>query len=373
MQDLRPLETTAPSEPIADVELDREGEPSPDGEDARVDVFSACPASAGVAGADYGDRVRTVSRWSEAHGCRGMLIYSDNRQLDPWMVSQIAVRSTRRLAPLVAVQPAYAHPYVVAKAIATLASLYGRRLFINWVAGGFKNDLRALADDTPHDARYDRLVEYATVVRKLTDGERVTFEGDYHRVRGLELRPPVSSALRPGFMVSGSSPAGRSASRILGARAVTCALPPEEGQRPPSASPLRSGLRVGIIARARREDAWRTAYRRFPVDRQGELTRDLARSVSDSHWHSSLCRVADDRAGEGTPFWTRPFESYKAMCPYLVGSHDEVAEVLATWVSRGFRTFILDEPKTETDLAEAVPLVEAAASRAVEATGRVGP
>ena len=38
---------------------------------------------------------------------------------------------------------------------------HGQRLWLNMVAGGFKNDLAALNDDTPHDKRYQRLVEYA--------------------------------------------------------------------------------------------------------------------------------------------------------------------------------------------------------------------
>jgi len=43
--------------------------------------------------------------------------------------------------PLVAVQPVYMHPYSVAKMVSTLAFLHQRRVFLNMVAGGFKNDL----------------------------------------------------------------------------------------------------------------------------------------------------------------------------------------------------------------------------------------
>ena len=68
--------------------------------------------------------------------------------MDPWLVSQMVVQNTERLCPLVAVQPIYMHPYTVAKMVATLAYLYGRRLYLNMVAGGFKNDLQALDDPT---------------------------------------------------------------------------------------------------------------------------------------------------------------------------------------------------------------------------------
>src|SRR5439155_940280 len=83
--------------------------------------------------------------------------------------------------PLVAVQPVYMHPYAVAKQITSFAYLYGRRLYLNMVAGGFKNDLDALSDTTPHDKRYARLVEYTTIISRLLTGPApLTYEGDFH-------------------------------------------------------------------------------------------------------------------------------------------------------------------------------------------------
>lgn len=339
-------------------------EPSLRGSSGHVDLFSACPASLGELGPAYVDRVRAVARWSEDHGFRGILVYSDNRLVDPWMVAQLIVQSTRRLSPLVAVQPAYMHPYAVATKVATLASLYGRRTFINWVAGGFRNDLVALADRTPHDPRYDRLTEYATLVRRLTDGETVTFDGEYYEVNGLSLQPEVPADLRPAYTLSGSSPAGERAARALGATAVTYALPPESDLRPIGNGRLRGGLRMGIIARADRAEAWRVAYRRFPPEREGALMRGLARRVSDSHWHEHLCALAEERSGEDSPFWMGPFEHYRTMCPYLVGSHADVASTLAVYLRRGFRDFILDEPWEEQDLVGARLAFDAARAAA---------
>ena len=125
-----------------------------------VDLFSTCPASTSVAKDRYVQRVAEVARWSEQSGCKGILVYSDNSLLDPWLLAHIIIQNTTALCPLVAVQPVYMHPYAVAKQITSFAYLYGRRLYLNMVAGGFKNDLDALSDTTPHDKRYARLVEY---------------------------------------------------------------------------------------------------------------------------------------------------------------------------------------------------------------------
>src|SRR3954469_19139653 len=132
-----------------------------------VEVFSTCPNSSGSTPEEYLRQVGNVARWSEQNGCRGILVYTDNSLVDPWLVSQIIIEHTTALCPLVAIQPAYAHPYTIAKMAASFGFLYGRRIYLNMVAGGFTNDLLALNDTTPHDQRYERLTEYTTIIRDL--------------------------------------------------------------------------------------------------------------------------------------------------------------------------------------------------------------
>src|SRR5262249_49848014 len=144
--------------------------------------------------------------------------YTDNTLLDPWLVAHLIVQNTKSLCPLVAVQPVYTHPYTVAKLVSTIAYLFGRRVYLNMVAGGFKNDLIALGDPTPHDARYARLVEYTTIIQRLLESRKpITFEGQFYSVRGLALNPPVPPELYPRFLISGSSEAGRQAAMQIGA------------------------------------------------------------------------------------------------------------------------------------------------------------
>ena len=132
-----------------------------------VEIFSTCPQSLAFDKDSYVRQVRKVARWSERCGCTGILVYTDNSLVDPWLVSQIIVESTRTLSPLVAIQPVYMHPYSVAKMVASFGYLHHRRIYLNMLAGGFKNDLVALNDTTPHDKRYARLIEYATIINQL--------------------------------------------------------------------------------------------------------------------------------------------------------------------------------------------------------------
>jgi alkanesulfonate monooxygenase len=327
------------------------GEPS-------IEVFSTCPHSAGLARDVYAERVADVARWSEEAGCTGILVYSDNSSLDPWLLSHIIIQQTRRLCPLIAIQPVYMHPYWVAKQIASLGFLYDRRLYLNMVAGGFKNDLDALNDPTPHDRRYARLIEYTNIIMRLLESPApLTYEGDFHRVTRLKLAPALPEGLVPGVFVSGSSEAGMAAATVLGATAIKYPKPPGEEDPPPDA-PTSLGIRVGVIARPDQEEAWAIARARFPEDRKGQITRQLASKVSDSVWHKQLAER--EATPEQSPYWLVPFQNYKVMCPYLVGSYDQVAAEMARYFSAGYRTVILDDPPDAGELRHTFAAFDAA-------------
>ena len=325
-----------------------------------LDVFSTCPHSYGIEDAVFRRRVAEVARWSDRAGCRGMLIYTDNSTIDPWLVSQLVLQLTDTLCPLVAVQPVYMHPYSVAKLVASLAYLHGRRIYLNMVAGGFRNDLAALNDSTPHDPRYDRVVEYTLIVQRLlAGGEPVTFRGQYYTVTNLRMTPPLPPELMPGICISGSSPAGLAAARVLGATAVKYPKPPREERE--NSPPM--GIRVGVIARNTSEEAWSVARRRFPEDRRGQITHALAMKVSDSQWHRQLAALGDEPPSDQNPYWLVPFKNYKTFCPYLVGSYDQVSRELSEYMRDGFSTFILDIPASEDDLQHTAVAFQAAMGR----------
>jgi alkanesulfonate monooxygenase len=316
-----------------------------------VQVFSTCPQSKDMPRDRYLQEVADVARWSEEAGCAGILVYTDNSLADPWLVSQVILQSTARLAPLVATQPVYMHPYAVAKMVATLSWMYRRRLWLNMVAGGFKNDLTALNDATPHDKRYQRLVEYTLIIRKLLESpEPVSFEGEFYKVQNLRMTPPLDAELAPGILISGSSPAGLEAARAIGATAVKYPRPPKDYLGTPAPEGAGCGVRVGIVARATEAEAWKVAQERFPADRRGQISHQLAMKVSDSHWHKQLSDAAQANGMREGAYWMWPFENYKTFCPYLVGDYDQVGEQIALYMKLGYRTFILDIPPSREEL-----------------------
>jgi alkanesulfonate monooxygenase len=327
-----------------------------------LELFATCPQSKDLPADVYRRRVTEVAQWSDRAGYRGILVYTDNQLVDPWLVAQLVIESTEALCPLVAVQPVYMHPYTAAKMVTSFAHIYGRRIFLNMVAGGFRNDLLALGDETEHGERYARLVEYTELVKRLLRGERVTTSGRYYDVRNLTLKPALPPALFPGIFVSGSSDDGVAAAQSIGATAVKYPKPPHE-EVSTSADSAGIGMRVGVIARDDEAQAWKVARERFPEDRKGQLTHGLAMKVSDSQWHKQLSELGEQPPSAENPYWLGPFENYKTFCPYLVGSYTTVAIELARYIELGFETFILDIPPNEEELQHTAVAFEQATRR----------
>ena len=138
--------------------------------------------------------------------------------------------------------------------------------------------------------------------------------------------------------------------QAVGATAIKYPKPASECHSDSPDAGFDSGIRVGIIARPDETEAWTVAYERFPEDRKGQLTHQLAMTVSDSSWHRQLSEMAKDTRSNPNPYWLVPFENYKTFCPYLVGSYDRVAEEISRYVAVGFRTFILDIPPDREEL-----------------------
>ncbi|MDQ1544130.1 MAG: alkanesulfonate monooxygenase [Actinomycetota bacterium] len=329
-----------------------------------IRVFATTPPSKGAEPDTYLQHVTDVARWSEAAGCEGTLVYTDNGLVDPWLLAQAIIESTERLCPLIAIQPVYMHPYTAAKMVASLGFMHNRRVWLNIVAGGFKNDLAALGDETPHDDRYERAKEYAQVMLGLLAGETTSLAGRYYGVKNLRMTPQLPETLRPGVLISGSSPAGFATARAIGAVPVKYPKSPDEEEA--SEDTAEFGVRIGIIARETEEEAWRIAHERFPEDRQGRIAHGLAMNVSDSRWHRQLSGV-DGAGGQNghepkpNPYWLVPFQNYKTFCPYLVGAHDHIAEVVAGYMRLGATTFILDIPPSEDELHHTGAVLRAAA------------
>ncbi|MFI6079142.1 LLM class flavin-dependent oxidoreductase [Actinoplanes sp. NPDC051343] len=332
-----------------------------------LDVYTTCPTSAGnTSGTDYLKAVVDVARWTEEHSCRGALVYTDPSLMDPWAVAQATIAGTSAFVPMVAVQPFYHHPFVVANTIASLATMYGRQLDVNFVSGGFQRHLTSLGDTLDHDQRYERLREYADVVRRLVSQASTTHNGRHYQLARSRTNVRVATQLVPRYYVSGSSPASAAVADALEVVQLSYPTPPEEFVGRPAAQRGRrgTGVRLGIIARDSAEEAWRDANDRFPDDDLGRQLHNIVQKTVSSVWHRDLSTRADQQLTYADNYWLRPFRTYKTFCPYLVGSHSDVAFLLSSYLDDGVRTIVLDIPASSDDLGEAMVAIERATAMA---------
>jgi alkanesulfonate monooxygenase len=331
---------------------------------SELHLIGTCPGiGSGRKSKDFLGAISSVAGWADRDGWEAVLIYSDNRQADPWLVAQVVAERTRQLRPLVAVQPLYAHPFTAAKSVLTITHMYGRQVCLNMVAGSFPRDLDTLRDTTPHDRRYDRVVEYANIIRDLfRNPGLLSFAGDFYQVKNLQLAPKVDSALWPVFTISGSSGAGLNAAHKIGARAIQYLRPASEYGHEPFDKGLGHGTRLGVVARESHEEAWAVALRRYPDNPEGAEIREIAASVSDSVWVKELSRDVPVRTGH--PYWLGPYKNYYAACPFLVGSTREVVAELVKYIRLGITTFLLEQPEDEEDSARVTEIFKAARATA---------
>jgi alkanesulfonate monooxygenase len=288
---------------------------------------------------------------AERHGWHSLLVYSDHGQVDPWLGSTLLLQSTQKISPLVAVQPLYMHPYSVAKMVCTLSLLYERPVHLNFVSGGFPRDLETFCDKSGHDERYDRLVEYATIISKLlNDKTPCSFSGKYYQIESLQLQlaSAVPKGCLPTFTTSGSSAAGLTAARATGAIAVQYLRPAFEYD---CAFPIdiKHGARLGIIARDTTSEAWQVASALYPANPLGATVRKYHVSISDSVWVKELGK--EIKVPEGHPYWLGPYRNGYASCPFLVGSIGEVSREIALYIGLGIRMFLIQSSWTEEDTA----------------------
>jgi len=124
----------------------------------------------------------------------------------PWdcwtlLAALAAVTERVELGPLVAAT-AFRPPALLARAAAATAEVAEGRLVLGLGAGW--NETEFLALGVPFDHPVSRFEEAFEIVRRLLDGERVTFNGRFHSVEDAVLLPRRTE--RPRLMLGANGP-----------------------------------------------------------------------------------------------------------------------------------------------------------------------
>ncbi len=161
----------------------------------------------------YGD-LRAMALTAEAEGLDSVwgadhLIYRDEGVTtgihESWtLLTAVAALTSRvEIGPLVLALP-FRNPALTAKMAAELDEVSGGRLILGLGCGWHQPEFDAFG--YPFDHRVGRFEEGLEILAPLLRGETVTFEGRYHSVVDVELRPRPIREGGPPILIAGKQP-----------------------------------------------------------------------------------------------------------------------------------------------------------------------
>lgn len=296
----------------------------------------------------YGSAFRTHAARDEDGLFKYALVTVGDGRHDPWALAQAGLETNPHFAPLIAVNPYYQHPLVIAKRLATLANLYpGRRLAVNLVEGSFFQELSRAGDHLQKEQRSQRLLEFLHVLRLLVETPaRVSFDGKYYQLAEASMYPGLGAS-QVEIFVSGAQFKRQLDDGVFG----IANLRPEESVAPPPGA--KNGLALGICARETRAEAKSALHLLFPEDRKGQFLFGLASKNAESNWNLWLRQNREMWSGQVRDSETlvsfRPIENFWSTAPYLVGSYQEIAIELLRLKQNGNCFFLIDFHPTDLE------------------------
>lgn len=122
-------------------------------------------------------------------------------------LAAVAVVTSRPRITMAVLANDFRNPVMLAKEAATLDVLSGGRVDLGMGAGWREEDYRhaGITFERP-SIRIARLVEAVTIIKRLFEGEQVTFHGRYYDVDGYQLTPLPVQRPRPRLVLGGGAP-----------------------------------------------------------------------------------------------------------------------------------------------------------------------
>lgn len=292
-----------------------------------------------------------IARSAEQQGFEAALTPTSTDCQDAWIATAALAQVTERLKFLVAFRPGFIAPTLAAQMAATFQRFSGDRLLLNVVTGGEDTEQRRFGDDLSKDQRYARTGEFLHIVRRLFEGERVTYRGEHLWVEDAVLPEPTE---RPPFFFGGSSPAAIEVAAQHSDVYLTWGEPPagveEKVDRVRRAATehgreLEYGIRLHVIARPTADEAWGQAERLLAgldPDRIADAQERQRNSQSEGQRRmTALHGGRSDQLVVSPNLWAGVGLVRGGAGTALVGSYEEVADRIEEYHALGLDHFIL--------------------------------
>ncbi|WP_280505459.1 LLM class flavin-dependent oxidoreductase, partial [Nocardia farcinica] len=293
-----------------------------------------------------------IARSAEQLGYVGALTPTGAWCEDAWITTAMLSSVSERLKFLVAFRPGLISPFLAAQMAGTFQNLSGGRLLLNVVTGGESHEQRMFGDFLDKDERYARCGEYLEIVRALWTGEVVDHEGRYFRLENAQLNQ-IPDPL-PQLYFGGSSPAAIEVAARHVDVYLTWGEPPAAVRAKLDAvrraaeghgRELRFGIRLHTIARDTAEEAWAEAGRLLAGISEEQIRQvqaGLRRSESEGQRRMLALNGGTKDGLEIHPnLWAGIGLVRGGAGTALVGSHQQIADLIEEYASAGISEFVL--------------------------------
>jgi alkanesulfonate monooxygenase len=306
-------------------------------------------------GGDVGrNEISAAAIVHEQAGFDRVLVATRSTWPDPMIVATYAAALTDRLTFMIAHRPGVVMPTVAARQFATLNQLVGDRVAAHIVVGGEDSEARRDGDHLPKGGRYERASEYVRVMRACWCNEgSLDFAGKYYRI--CDVRPGFipASASRITVYAGGAS---NDAISMAASQADVFALWGESrddvreliGRVRDAARAVGRTIRFSVSFRPILAETETLAWERAEQIRQRALavaqSVNFTRPADPANVGSQRLRRAAER-GERLDecMWTgfAAISGATGNSMALVGTPQQVADVIRSYAAMGVSTFIL--------------------------------
>lgn len=306
-----------------------------------------------------------IARTAERLGYEAVLTPTGTWCEDAWITTAALSQTTSKLKFLVAFRPGLVTPTLATHQAATFQRITKGRLLLNIVTGGDPVEQRRFGDFLDHDKRYERTGEFIEILRGVshenTSSSGFDFKGDHYTIEGAKIG--FGEWKLPQIFFGGASPAAEQIAARHVDTYLTWGEPPHivkerinriRDLAAAQGRTLSFGIRLHVISRDTEELAWAEANRlieNITSERVAQAQAVFARTEStgqrrmtELQQENGLSAVTSRNARglEISPgLWAGYGLVRGGAGTALVGSHEQVADLIAEYHAIGFDHFIL--------------------------------
>ena len=293
-----------------------------------------------------------VARAADRLGFEGVLTPTGTWCEDAWLTTAALLNETEKLKFLVAFRPGLISPTLAAQQTATLQRFSEGRVLLNVVSGGDDAEQRRFGDWLGHDERYARTREFLQIVKSIWTQESVDFTGKYYNVADARVSAPPNPL--PDIYFGGSSAPALPIAAEFADVYLTWGEPPQAAaakiervreQAGALGRKVRFGIRLHTISRDTSAAAWAVANEMLADLTDEEITKATAlHASSESEGQRRMTALHGgqvDKLEIYPNLWAGVGLIRGGAGTALVGSHQEVADLITEYHLLGFDEFIM--------------------------------